>query len=339
MMKIIMLTAILLFCFTLFCFELVPYRDKQKWGYADPFGTIVIPCQFSSAEQFAEGRAKIAIGDDEGYITLNGAKNISSSLFFNGKSFSDGMAAVQQCNNKKWGFINQSLALQIPYGYQDVGDFHDGLAKVKNDGKTGYIDRNNNVAIPLSFDDGKDFSQGLIAVKKGERWGYIDSKENEIVAFQYAKADNFSEGYAAVSLDNVNSFYIDNKNQRVINQTYLYCGPFSEGVAVVSNGQAYGAININGDVIIPLQYGYLSTFHDGLAGCGLNFKYGYINKSGELVIPLIYNEAQQFYNGYAKVYTKVKQKIIKDSNGNKFTVEEPCDPGFIDVKNKQFWKE
>ena len=54
--------------------------------------------------------------------------------------FSEGLADVRL--NGKWGFIDKSGKVVIPFKYDDALPFSEGFAVVELDGKDGYIDKN-----------------------------------------------------------------------------------------------------------------------------------------------------------------------------------------------------
>jgi hypothetical protein len=68
----------------------------------------------------------------------------------------------------------------------------------------------------------------------------------------------------------------------------------SNGVAIVGNNDysKYGAINKNGDLIIPLEFDFIRDFKDGLAWAKKGEVTGYIDNTGEFVKQQDYMEEQ-----------------------------------------------
>jgi len=56
----------------------------------------------------------------------------------------------------------------------------DGLISVKQNGKWGFMDENDNTVIPFIYDDVTDFSNGLAHVKLNEEWFYINKKGERV---------------------------------------------------------------------------------------------------------------------------------------------------------------
>ena len=86
--------------------------------------------------------------------------------------------------------------------YEDARPFSDeGFAAVKQNGKWGFIDTSGVVVIPFSFDDALSFGQHLAAVKVGEFWGYISRYGHIVIDAAFHEAKSFSGGRAPVLTD------------------------------------------------------------------------------------------------------------------------------------------
>lgn len=64
--------------------------------------------------------------------------------------------------------------------YDFVGDFSEGLARVRKADKWGYIDEEGNEVIPLIYDYAHDFHNGTTSVKFGNENPRIN-RQNKIV--------------------------------------------------------------------------------------------------------------------------------------------------------------
>lgn len=66
----------------------------------------------------------------------------------------------------------------------------------------GGIDKSNNVVIPFKFDDMKSFSNGLASAKYNGYWGCIDKETNIIIDFKFEDPIQFNEsGIASAKVD------------------------------------------------------------------------------------------------------------------------------------------
>ena len=76
-----------------------------------------------------------------------------------------------------------------------------------------------------------------------------------------------------------------------------------------------GAIDRNGEIIIPLKYSNLIDFDDELIlACDNDNFWGFINWKNEIVIPFEYSYASVFQDGEAKVCKNGKYYIINQEN-------------------------
>ena len=103
---------------------------------------------------------------------------------------------------------------------------------------------------------------------------------------------------------------IDWEGNTVIPFVYLYVDFFSEGLAAVSDKNGTGFVNRNGEVVIPLQFEEAEPFSDGLAVVKKkDGTYAYIDKTGKVAIDASkYSSALPFYEGLAMVRSRDTHK-------------------------------
>lgn len=109
-------------------------EKRDRWGYVDSDGNLVIDCQYDDAENFSEG-----------------------------------LAAVEN-DHDLYGYIDKTGAVVIPFQFEDADSFHEGLAAVEINGLWGYIDKAGKVVIPCQYNDAEAFLGGVAQVKKNGRW-------------------------------------------------------------------------------------------------------------------------------------------------------------------------
>lgn len=164
--------------------------------------------------------------------------------------------------------------------FNELGNFENGLAKVKRELKFGYIDTTGEEVVPLRFDELGPFSDGLSYATVESSSGYINKLGEIIIPFQENfVGGNFSEGLAFFKKNNKNG-YINKKGEVV-------------PMAIFNNQTSY---NISSDEFPKFE------FSNGLALYYNKGKYGYIDKTGKLIIPNVFSKASKFTNGFAIVY-------------------------------------
>ena len=139
----------------------------------------------------------------------------------------------------KWGFIDGTGNLAIPFKYDHVHGFVEGLAAVWLNGKGGFIDKTDNVVIPLKYGEVNEFSEGLAMVTFNGKYGFIDKTDKVVIPFEYdlirnvfsdklfhINEQNLPEGYAMVANKGKNGFpdakygYIDKTGAKVVPVRY-----------------------------------------------------------------------------------------------------------------------
>jgi hypothetical protein len=69
--------------------------------------------------------------------------------------------------------------------------FSEGLGTAEKSGKYGYINKSGEVIIPYKYDFAMSFHEGLAFVRKNYKHGYIDKKGNEVIKLEYSSLSTF----------------------------------------------------------------------------------------------------------------------------------------------------
>lgn len=146
--------------------------------------------------------------------------------------------------NTENGFGNGAIDWEgktvIPFIYNSVEPFSEGLAAVSDKNGTGFVNRNGEVVIPLQFEEAEPFSDGLAVVKKTDgTYAYIDKTGKiAIDASQYSSVLPFYEGLAMVRSRNTHKAgFIDKTGKEVIPCQYRWAGYFRNGVTYASDAE------------------------------------------------------------------------------------------------------
>lgn len=196
----------------------------------------------------------------------------------------DGCASLRMVSTNKCGLVDvETGKTLIPFEYDKLGWYSEGLVSVLKNGKWGYADKSGQIVIPFIYDDANDFSEGLALVSTfyGTRmcrggilpechYGFIDKKGKVVIPLKFADQslcgnDGFHEGLAAIGdfrADNIYAGkigYIDKTGKFVIQPQYDSADGFFMGLAVVSKDERAGVINKKNEIIIPFVYEYGSV--------------------------------------------------------------------------------
>lgn len=173
-----------------------------------------------------------------------------------------------------------------------------------------------------------------------KKWGYLRENDLTYSDIEYCIEGDayysalFYNDYAVIELDDKHAL-ID-RNYRIIlqdNSQYelLYVLDLDRDLIKIrskSTGK-YGAVNLNGDVIIPCKYDYIYGESEGLIRVEMDGKCGFVNANGRLVIPCIYDcylsqfvygtiiidlkDPFYFKNGYCIVGNNTPPNIVDDT--------------------------
>ena len=146
--------------------------------------------------------------------------------------------------NTENGFGNGAIDWEgktvIPFLYNSVEPFSEGLAVVRDKNGEGYVNRKGEVVIALQFEEAAPFSEGLAVVKKKDgTYAYIDETGKTVIdASKYSSISLFYEGLAKVRDRNTRQAgFIDKTGREVIPCRYQWAGYFRNGVTYASDAE------------------------------------------------------------------------------------------------------
>lgn len=207
--------------------------ENDKCGYKDHAGNVVIQPQFDGAREFHFGYAVVEKGYRTYYLIDTTGKTVLGRPFHGMHDLGEfGLLAVQKDSRaKEWSYVDLNGNTVIDTHYVEAYSFVNGLARVVDrisNKSTTYINREFE-SVAGQFYNGRDFSRGLAVVKTAELSydGYEEYrflKKDGSLMGSYANAHSFHEsGFAAVA-------------------------------RIKDNNLAWGIIDTQGKVIVPLDY-------------------------------------------------------------------------------------
>ena len=159
-------------------------EDKNRYGYINTEGKIVLPAVWDHAVSFENGKAwgekrgKRYALDTEGHETLFPAWDM-------GYSFHEGLASVQR--NGLYGFVDEAGTTVIEPVWEKTGCFHEGRCPVMKAKKWGYIDTEGKLVVPTEWDMTMEYSEGLGRICVNNRYGLMwRIMENTVLSMQTA---------------------------------------------------------------------------------------------------------------------------------------------------------
>ena len=183
----------------------------------------------------------------------------------------------------------------------------------------GVIDKEEKLVIPLLYKQIMPSAEtGLFIIKdkSGNAGLFSVISKKVIIEPSYFEIDIFREGLAVVKKRNKDLTLswgaVDVSGQVVIPVTYEYLGPSSEGLMNFKQKEKMGFLDKTNTIVIPAMYEDYSAFSEGLAAVKTaTGKYGYIDKSNRMVIAAEYEDANPFFGGFTAVAKKKGYSLEK----------------------------
>jgi len=208
------------------------------------------------------------------------------------------------------GMINcETGEIAIPFKYDDLGSYSEGLVWAKKGEKYGYLDINNNVVLKFQYERAYDFSEGFAAVEKytgklinlrmglvpDRKTGFIDKYGKVVIPYKYntqiGNQPIFKEGLAPITISNESFYgrykgYINKHGDFVVKPIYEEATPIEKGVGIVTLNDKKGCIDKNGKLIIPVEYSSITIGDKTIIAeqneKGVDYKYTF-SKTGKLL--------------------------------------------------------
>lgn len=196
----------------------------------------------------------------------------------------------------------------------------------EEDGLYGYKDAEGKVVIEPKFEKKPgQFHDGMALVKEKQRYGYINTKGIIVIPLKFYTATDFHNGVAGVRdyiymedgtyITDWIQYWIDKAGNKVVSGQFLYGSPFYEGYSAVEKGQSiipgnkWSYIDMSGALATDKEFDQCREFKNGYAEVQLNEKWGMIDKQFELIIDCKYDSREELEESteYKQLYNDIEQ--------------------------------
>lgn len=208
------------------------------------------------------------------------------------------MACSSKTEGKPEEVLSKSAYKNVIAQYDDVWDFHEGMAKVRKgaifSGTFGFIDTKGKEAVECVYEHADQFKGGLCAVAKDGLYGFIDKKGEVIIPIMYKEVGAFSGKLAPVALPEPDRTW----------------------------SEIWGYVDKKGEVVVPIENASARSFCEGLARLKKKDKVGYINEAGEYAIDPVYTAGYDFSEGLVVVEKGNKEMVINAKGDVVYTLSD-----------------
>jgi hypothetical protein len=230
---------------------------SAQYGFINEKGKWVITPQFSAADQFVEGKARVQQNGKWGYINKKG-KFVIQPQFNLCYSFTEGLAPASLKNNL-WGLIDSTGKFVLQPVYYNITGVFAGIVCTQQNMTDHWEIRTikNKTTIKTSFTRMLGFTDSLSAARDtSNKWGFVDFRGQWVIPPTYTNAGSFSEGLAAVQQDYKSWGFINKKGEWIIQPAFDRIGSFKNGLAMMEMGNDIVYINTEGAILYRFQRGY-----------------------------------------------------------------------------------
>jgi hypothetical protein len=303
-------------------FELIPYRVKTKWGYADSTGTIKIEPIYDNVIPFNHGYSAFKKDEKWGFIDLSGEEILAARydsvgkyfqkvlfksietiglLVFNEgiEDFVDPKGESLKDDKKKSNYINEDLLAQRV-------DISNRIELIKKNNKIGFKLKWNGFTVEPEYDSlvysdtdiervSYEMEPPYFLAKKNGMWGIIYTDNSEKLAFEYENLIEVEFGG--------NKLFKKNGKWGIINHEYgielrneydsILC---ENGYHLIKFKNKWGVLDFNLVIVIPFYYENIRMSLDasGFYVESRQNKWGYCNLDGKIIVPLEYTYLEKF---------------------------------------------
>lgn len=190
---------------------LVGYMEGW-YGCVDMTGQVIVPFEWDKLGYCADGLMLAQKGEKNYFIRPDGT--VAFELLYRSEDdiFSDGMLSVTDptvdWKSRRYGYINTSGELVVPFQWSSAGSFSEGLAAVRDEnGLYGYINTSGELVIPCMFESAGEFTADRAVVKLNGTNVYIDQTGTVVIekgGYQFEE-----DGIARVKVGWSDEQYID----------------------------------------------------------------------------------------------------------------------------------
>jgi len=195
--------------------------------------------------------------------------------------------------NKKYkrGFIDLKNNVRIPFEYDDVYYFGNGLIRVSKNNKTGVLDTLNKIVLPLKFDYIMEQDK-ILFIQTNNAIDLFDSTGKQITRFKAKEIDYFKDQRSIVTLQNNTKLIIDHEGKIILNpvKNHEFEKIINSDSFLIRNTltNKKGIINSLRKYEIECKYDDITT-NKSIYIVKNKLKYGLITPKDSVLKPLIYD--------------------------------------------------
>ncbi len=269
--------------------ELYPVVKNEKYGYIDSKGKLVIPYQYTFADEFNDnGLAYAANSSGSGMIDAAGKTIVPFGKYLYVTSGMDGLVYRRNtAEDEKPGelFDKNGKKINIPYAEYHFNKYPEIAGNnivILVHGYQGVSSLSGQIVLPAVYDDIRMFDDGILS-RKGDTWFLFNHNGKFLFSTKY-------------------------------DMSYTQ---WNGNMITFKSGHQFGMYNLRGEEVVAAKYQTIDNLNESFAsveiGSGLE---GYMDSTGKVFIEPKFKRTGKFYNGYACVSEDGDHYGLIDLKGN-----------------------
>lgn len=242
------------------------YARVQPFDSLDQFidkeGVALRVENWSAADDFSDGRARVKVGTDFGYID-NSGKLVIQPLYTRGWNFSNGLCIVEY--HEKLGLIDPKGDYVLKPEYDQIKKAaHDKIILCKKGDVAIAYDDLGKERIKIPGGKMVDSDGDLISIRQGKNMYLITVSNPTIQAKPYANIIYLEENLWAGKIDS-GYILLDKAGNPINGKAYSQINKFSQGFAAYSKDDVWGYLDTSGNEVTGEVFGLAWDYKEGFA--------------------------------------------------------------------------
>ncbi|NME67943.1 WG repeat-containing protein [Flammeovirga aprica] len=319
-------------------FELVPYRFKNKWGFADSTATVKIKPVYQDVIPFNRGLAAFKRDNKWGFIDLKGKEVLEAKYDSVGTYFQGYYAKDEKASNKSsvvsgllvyengkgsivdiTGKVISTVSLMFADEEEETAAYKNKIELIKLNDKVGFKIKKSGFTIEPLYDSliyadtdmismfGNRETPYFLAMKDG-KWGIITTRNTEKLAFEYDNLIDLEFNGKKLFKKNGKWGVMDQHYSVLLHNEYDSLIYENGNYLAVSNGK-WGVLDYNFKSTLPFDYEALKMSSDEKGFYVKKGNWGFCDTNGELKVPTNFSSLEKLsYTDFFKFSNDIKKK-------------------------------
>lgn len=188
-----------------------------------------------------------------------------------------------------WGVVDYSGKTICKPVYESIQPFEEGYFITRINGKKGLLSDTGEEILPPQCDDVRIYNEDLFFYKIKYNWGAVNRKGEKVLAPEYQLYENISTNFLKLTKDNIVYLYSIASEKIIAKDNFDEFYPFSSNYILCKQDRQLGLMNLDGDLVLSVQYSEIQVFDEDRFRVKVNNKWGVVAKNNELIIPFDYD--------------------------------------------------